>query len=188
MKSIINNLEKVSKWYAIGLVILYSLLIAEFFSTINDLVPINSAIDNKIITVILRISYIVTILSGIIVWIVSAFIFHLTALLFNGRSQFKRFLFVSSYPYIIMSIVIIAGIFLLDGVQISETEDAINVIANNTSFKLAINLLNLSTIPYYLMIVILIHYIYQIKYLYALLSVVIPIASIWGITELFKLI
>jgi hypothetical protein len=189
MKKTIINLEQLPKWYGIGIALLYSVLLAEFFSTLNHITPIS--IDDALgdlFSIVTKISYAVTILSGIIIWIISTFLFHLTALLFNGHSSFKRFLFVSSYPYLIPAIMILASIFILDGVQISDAEEAMTVLINNQSFKLAMNLINYSFIPYYLMIAVLIHYIYQIKYLYALFSVVIPIASIWGITELFKLI
>jgi hypothetical protein len=58
----------------------------------------------------------------------------------------------------------------------------------NSTVQLAINLLKYSVAPYYLIVAVFIRYIYQIKYLYAILSVVIPVIGIWLITELFKLI
>ena len=129
-----------------------------------------------------------TILFGIIVWAVMTFLFHLTALLFDGQAQFKRFLYISAYPYIVPAIMVFAGILLLDGIQIANTEDAAAELVNNASFKLAMNLINLSFIPYYMMIAVLIRYVYNIHFWKAVASVVIPIVSVWGITELFKMV
>ena len=186
MKEIISKILQLSKWYGIGTVIIYSLLIAEYFSTVNQLFLYSES--NNIFIIISRISYIVIILFGVIVWIVSTFLFHLTALLFDGKSSFERLLFVSSYPYIIPATMILVGIFLLDGIQVPNSEDAVAFLIDNKIFKLTAILINYSFIPYYLIISLLIRYIHQIKYLYALLSVIIPVLSIWLITELFRLI
>jgi hypothetical protein len=188
IEQMINFMLKLPKWYGISIVFAYSVLIAEFFSTLNHLLPIINGMDNNIVVIFLRIGYVLTILSGIIVWIITTFLFHLTALLFNGQSQFNRFLYISSYPYIIPAIVILSGIFLLDGIQIDNTEHAVEELMANSSYKLAMNLINYSFIPYYVIVGIFIHYIYNIKLLYALLSVVLPIFAIWVITQLFSLI
>jgi hypothetical protein len=187
MKKIINIIEQLPKWCSIGIMTIYSLLFAEFSSTINHLFPTDNSMSD-LLSVFFKISYGLTIVSGMIVWIIMSFLFHLTALLLNGHSSFGRFLFMSSYPYIISAIAILAGVFILDNIQIADTEERINILVNNQSFKLAMNLLNYSFIPYYILIAIIIHYTYQIKYLYAVLSVAIPVVSVWLITELFKLI
>jgi hypothetical protein len=83
---------------------------------------------------------------------------------------------------------ILVAISLLDDIQIPNTEDALNVLLNNSSFKLSMNLINYSMAPYYLIVGIFIRYIYEIKYVYAFLSIVIPILSIWLISELFKFV
>jgi len=182
MRKFVNIINQLPKWYGIGIVLLYSLLIAEFYSIVIHLTVNNDLIKNNLFIAFSRISYGVTVLSGIVIWLISNFLFHLTALLFNGHAQFKRFLISSSYLYIIPAIMILIGIFLLDGIHINNTVHAVEELMNNPSFKLAINLINISFIPYYAIVGIFIYYIYKIKLLYAILSVVIPIASIWGIT------
>ena len=188
MREIIAKILQVPKWYGIGVILLYSLLVAEFFSSINKLFIQTELVNNDILIIFSRISYVVMILSGVIVWIISTFLFHLTALLFDGKSSFGRFLFVSSYPYLIPVIMIFVGLFLLDEIQIPNSEDTMAFLKDNQTFKLSTTLINYSFIPYYLIIVVLIRYIHQIKYIYALLSVIIPVLSIWLITMLFKLI
>jgi hypothetical protein len=187
MKKIINIIERFAKWYGIGIVIIYSLSFAEFSSTINYLLLTDNSMNN-FLSVFFKINYCISVLSCIVVWIILSFLFHLTALLFNGYSSFGRFLFVSSYPYIIPAIALLAGILIVDDIQFFKTGEEMNVRMNDQSLKFAMNLLNYSFIPYYILITIIIHYIYQIKYLYAALSVTIPVASIWLIIELFKMI
>jgi len=80
---------------------------------------------------------------------------------------------------------VLVGILLLDGVEIPQSEDMVAALVNNTTFKLAMNLINFSFIPYYLIVIVLIRYVHQIKYLYAALSVVIPVVAILLVTQLF---
>jgi hypothetical protein len=186
MHKIISITEHLPKWYGLLIVLVYSILLAEFFSTINHLLPYDASLG-KIFQIITRVNYVFTILSGIIIWLVMALLYHLTALLFDGQSSFGRFLLTTSYPYIIPAIMIVAGIFLLDTVQPPQkAEDAINFLMTDRTFKLAMNLVNYSFIPYYLIVTVFVHYIYQIRYLYAICAVAIPVLSIWGVTELIK--
>ena len=185
IKKTINKIEQLPKWYGIAIVLICSLLLAELFSTINYLVFADDLKDSMISS-FFKISYGVTVLSGIVIWIVSAVLFHLTALLFNGKTLFSRFLFISSYPNIIIVFMILASFLLIDSIQITTTENIMTTLQQNQSFKLAINLVNYSFIPYYIMIIIIIHYVYNIKYLYSILSVIIPASFTWLITEFFK--
>jgi hypothetical protein len=192
MKKIITVFEQMPKWYALGIAVLYGIVLAEFFSTVTHLMPPSGLENTVFYSVLMKIMYGVTALSGIVVLIVSTFLFHLTAMLFNGKAVFKHFLKVAAYPYIVPAIMVLVAIFVLDGVQIFNAEsgqipDAANaaaMILENPQFKLAMWLVNLSFIPYYIMIAIIIHYIHGIKWLFAALSVIIPIASIWGISQL----
>jgi hypothetical protein len=185
MKKMIRLAIQLPKWYGVGIVFVYGLLLAEFVSSVNHLIPIDETWSN-IFEIMARISYWVTILSGVVVWLIMALLFHLTALLFNGQASFGHIARASSYPFIIPAVMILAGVFLLDGIDIPQTEEVINILPNHPRFKLAMGLINYSFIPYYLAVAVFIRYIYQIKYPFAILSVAIPVVSIWAITELFK--
>lgn len=187
MKKIIKSFESLPKWYAVGIILLYSISLAEFFSEINHLALTDNSI-NSIYSVISRIGYVLIILSSFVVWIIMTLLFHLVALLFNGNAIFYKFLITSSYLYIIPTVSAIIGIFILDNTQLSNTKNTMTELMQNDSLKLAMDLINYSFVPYYILIAVLIHHVYRIKYVYAVLSVVIPIASVWGISELFKLI
>jgi hypothetical protein len=144
--------------------------------------------SENIFIIFSRVSFVVTLLSGIIIWVVLSFLFHLTALLFDGKAQFKQLLYSSAYLYFIPSIFLLAGILLMSNVRITETKDLATALTNNATFKLSMQLMNYSFFPYYLVVTIFIKKIYNINYIYSFLSVEIPIAAIWGITELFKLV
>jgi hypothetical protein len=169
------------------LFLIYSILLAEFSSALTHLLPIDES-WNSIFEIFTRINYGIAVLSGLIVWLVTALLFHLTALLFNGQVSFAHITRAISYPFIIPAIMILVGIVLLDGLKIPQTEDITTVLTNHPKIRLVMSMINYSFVLYYLIVVIFIRHIYQIKYLYAILSVAVPLVSIWTITELFKLI
>lgn len=164
---------------------IYSTLTAEFFSTINALLPIEA--DSKdLFMVILHANYILTILFGFVVWLITAFTFYLTAMLFNGQGIFKQFLHASAYPYIVAIIGVVIALSLCDNIDTANHTYTLEELSHNHTLKLAMEIVNYSFIPYYAMIAALIHYILHINYLRAILSVAIPILSVWGVTELIK--
>ena len=187
IRQLVLTLEKIPKWYGIIIILLYCILFAEYISTIFNLVPFDKTIANFHF-MFLKINYFTTLFISIIIWLVLSFLFHLTALLFDGSSSFSRFLFTSSYFLVIQVFVSVICIFALDKIPVLDFENFMYEMQNNSTIQFAKYLINFSFIVYYLIIIILIHYIYQIKYIYAFLSVAIPLLSIWGITELFKLI
>jgi hypothetical protein len=187
MKKVIYLIVQLPRWYGIGVVFVYALLLAEFIVAVSHLLFTGGAWNN-VVEIMSRINYWVTILSGVMVWLIMALLFHLTALLFNGHATFDHITRATSYPFLIPAIMILAGIILLDGLEVSQAENLTNMLTNHPRFILAMNLINYSFVPYYLIVAVFIRHIYQIKYLYAILSVAIPVVSIWTITELFKLI
>jgi hypothetical protein len=187
MKSIVTHIMQLPKWYGIGIVFIYSILFAEFSSTLTHLIPIDESWIS-IFKTLTKIHYGVTILSGFIVWLIMSLLFHLTALLFNGYASFGRMTRITSYPFMIPAIIIPIGIILLDDLKVPQTEDIVVFLSNHPKFKLTMALINYSFVPYYLIVAVFIRHIYQIKYLYAILSIAIPVVSIWAISELFKLI
>lgn len=112
MKRIINTLEKMPKWYGFLTILLYSLLLAEFLITTNHLVNNNNLETDRLFVILARMSYIIIVLSAIVIWLISTFLFHLTAILFNGYAPFKHLLYISSYFYIIPAISVFISIFL----------------------------------------------------------------------------
>lgn len=91
MKRIINTLERMPKWYGFLTILLYSLLLAEFLITTNHLVNNNNLETDRLFVILARMSYIIIVLSAIVIWLISTFLFHLTAILFNGYAPSNIF-------------------------------------------------------------------------------------------------
>lgn len=187
MEKLFIKLESLSKWYGIGVVLIYSILLAEFFSVLNNFVFADECL-NRIISLLLRVNYVATVAAGIVVWIVMSLLFHLTALLFNGYAPFTRFLYTSAYFYLIPAVFILVAIFMLEPLTAGAAVSDINSLQGNPTFKLAMLLVNYSFIPYYLLCIALVYYLYKVRLWYAAASVVIPIFSIWAVSRLFSFV
>ncbi len=185
MRKIVSIIEKLPVWYGLGVIFLYALLFAEFFATFLRLFPYQEVFDS-IFRVILGASYVINILSGFIVWLIYALLFHLMAMLFGGQATFKRLLFASAYPYLISACMVLVAIVLLGEVQPLILGNSEELLIQNPTVQLTMKLLNYSFYPYYLIVAVLIRYIYQINYIYAALSVALPITAIWLVSELVK--
>jgi hypothetical protein len=183
---LIYNLEQLPKYCGWIIMLLYGVLFAEFCSTFNDkyYVAHNISEVSNIIDVFMKISYFVIIFSTIVIWFVSTFLFHIVALLLNGEGKYNLLLITSAYSYIIPVISFIAAIILLDSIELSAQMDFLN----DSKVKILKYLINGAYVPYYITLTVTIKYIYKISYLKSILVILIPIVSIWLITELFKLI
>jgi len=182
-RRVVIEMELIPKWYGIVIVILYSLFLAEFVLAINQLsLPDNT---DEVFIILSKVNYVITILSGIVVWIVSAFIFHLAALLFDGKASFGKFLHTSSFPYAVPTIAFLFGLFFLDSIQISATEEIIPLLQQDITFNRILLGISLSFILYYLILIFIISSLYKIKIIYATFSIIIPSVSIWLISRLF---
>jgi len=188
MKNIVEKIASIPHWYGIAIILVYALLMAEFYSAINDLCIDDDIKVSSIMEVFLGVSYVLTIISSIMVWIILCLIFHLAALLFDGKQAFSKFLFTSSYLYIIPSIALFIVILMIGNLEVEESENMIEKLMDNSRFKLIMSIVNYSFYPFYLLTACIIHHLYNLKWLYAILVVIIPIVSIWGVTELFRLL
>lgn len=180
-------LNTIPHWYSIAIMLVYALLTAEYVFVINDLCIQNMLHISNIVEIFIGVSYILTILSSLSVWVILSLMFHLVALLFDGRQVFVRFLFTSSYLYIIPAVFLIVSIIMLGNMEV-EDSNTVEALMGNDRFRLIMDIVNYSFIPFYVLMACFIHYMYNIKWIYGILSVAIPILSIWGVTELFKLL
>lgn len=187
MENIFIKLEALPKWYGVGIILVYSLLLAELFSGLNEL-AYGEGSFNEIINLLLKANYIATIVAGIVIWIIMSLLFHLMALLFNGYAPFSRFLYASAYFYLIPAVFILAAILMLEPLISGAPGSDISSLQDNPTFKLSMLLVNYSFIPYYLLCIALIYYLYKVRLWYAAASVVIPIFSIWAVSRLFSFI
>jgi hypothetical protein bfra3_00210 len=188
MRKFIESLVQLPKWYGFVVVLTYSTLMAVYMSDINTQYLLHGMEISGILKIFLQLHFVLMILSSIVVWIVFCLLFHLTALLFNGKCRFGQFLKAAAYPYIIPAVFVFIAILMLDNVTITGVDDMVKALLKNERFQLIVKIVNYSFIPYYLIVSWIIHHLYRLKYPYAMLSVAVPIGAIWGVTELFKLI
>lgn len=190
MKQFFEKLENLPKWYAFAIIVAYSLLVAEFFRTLNNLSGIDSSMGagiTDIINTIMKISFVITIFAGVVTWIVMSLLFHLTALLLDGYAVFKRFLLTSAYFYIVPILCIAASIMMLDGVMVPEVPNAAELLAEDPTFKTSMYMVSYSYVPYYALCAMLIHNQYGLKYWKAVVAIIAPIVAVWGISQLLGL-
>lgn len=86
---------------------------------------------------------------------------------------------------------ILVAILLLDHIDLSTVDNVHNleeILTNDIFFNIAIRLINISFVFYYLLVMVIVHHLYRITYLYAILSVLIPFVSIFGVAMLIKMI
>ena len=90
---------RLPKWYGLTIILIYSVMIAEFVKVLNTLFMVGGIEKVALMEKIVQLNYGLTIVSSIIVWILICLLFHLMALLFDGKTTFGSFLIVAAYPY-----------------------------------------------------------------------------------------
>lgn len=188
MNKYVDKIVSLPKWYAYGAVLVYSVLTAEYMSEINRFFLSQGIEVTSLLKFFMQLNYVASILSSISVWVILALLFHLTALLLDGDQKFVKFLLATALVYIIPAVCMFIAIMMMDGVSITDSENTIEELGRNERFQTIQYIVNGSFVPFYILTGCIIHYLYAINWLRALLSVIIPVASIWGCTELFSLI
>lgn len=120
MRQIINVLLRLPKWYGLTIILIYSVMIAEFVKVLNTLFMVGGIEKVALMEKIVQLNYGLTIVSSIIVWILICLLFHLMALLFDGKTTFGSFLIVAAYPYFIPAVILLFAVLLLDGISIKD--------------------------------------------------------------------
>ena len=83
MRQIINVLLRLPKWYGLTIILIYSVMIAEFVKVLNTLFMVGGIEKVALMEKIVQLNYGLTIVSSIIVWILICLLFHLMAFLFD---------------------------------------------------------------------------------------------------------
>lgn len=188
MKNLIEKILGLPKWYGLCVVLIYAALLAEYMSEVNSIFLLQGLEISNVVKIFVRLSYVVAILSSFAVWVVVALLFHFAALLLDGSQKFSKFLMASSFMYIFPAVGIFIAIFLLDGVNVEEGTNVMEELVQNERFRIIQYIVNGSFLPYYVISACIIHYLYKINWIRSFMSVIIPVASIWGVTKLFTLL
>jgi len=188
MKKFVDTILEMPKWIPMAVIACYSLLFAEFVDTLNGFVQLPNKSMISMFQTLSHIHYAVNIVSSILTWIIMTFLFHLMALLFDGNCAFSKYAIVAACPYIIPSIMILVGLFIVTNISITPAANAVSLLEQNHIFFVIRGLINYSYIPYYTFVIIFTRYLYNLKWLYAAICVLMPVLAIWGITEVIKLL
>jgi hypothetical protein len=188
MKKIVEKIVSLPKWYSYSVMFIYSVLVAEYMSEINIFFLKQGIEVTRIVWALMQLSYVATILASIATWIILSLLFHLSALLLNGEQTFGKFLLATAFPYIIPAVCMFIAILMMDGVDVENGEHVLETLMQSNRFQTITWIVNGSFVPFYIIVAFIIHYLYEINWGRSFLSVVIPIASIWGVTELFSLV
>ncbi|WP_149242055.1 YIP1 family protein [Dyadobacter sp. 32] len=165
-------------------VVLYALLQARFFISMMNLKSFG--LEQKALVVFNVVFFLVFVLSAIIVWVILSLVSHWTALLFDGTSDFKSFLFFSGYgfgaiaiTYVVVLFVYMAGI--PKGLPIEQVQQ-------NMLFKNALVVINIGFILYYLWIVYSVYFLHKLSVFKSIASVACPMLLYFILTQLFSYI
>lgn len=188
MKKTVEKIATLPKWYGLCIVLIYAVLTAEYMSDINSFFLKQGIEATSVLKFFLGFSYVTSIFASIAIWVVLALLLHLSALLLNGEQKFGKFLLATSLPYIIPAVCMFVAILMMDGIDVGNGEHVMETLMQSDRFQTITWIVNGSFVPFYIIIACSIHYLYEINWIRSFLSVIIPIASIWGVTELFSLV
>jgi hypothetical protein len=154
-------------------------LVAEYFQLLQEKTT-PAAVDSNNWVI-----YLLTVISAIVVWLFSAFVFHLFALLFGGVSDFGRLLRNNAFAYIIPAISFVSVVVILHGLQMPNAVSVNEFMTQHPTMQLINWLINGSYIIYFVMLVFSIKYLYQLNYIKSIATVATPVAIIYVLSLLF---
>ncbi len=154
-------------WF-FGVVILYSLIMSEYYYHLNTCLILNQVdqlIDNSIFKTFISLSFFLIFLSAIIVWLVSSFIFYLFIVLFDGEIEYTKTIRLSAICYIFPAISFIVSIFILNNVISTNNSLSLNNIDHFNSIN---QIINLGFILYYSVLLFLFRFSTNLSWLKAI--------------------
>lgn len=189
MRNNIENIAKLPKWYGVIIVLICGILAAEQSTFIYEFIKDSFAEVSSMMDVVFKFSYVINILIVFAMWIIGSLMFHITALLLGGNHELKKFLYVSAYPMIILIIALSVSILLTDKITLNcQPEEVEAFLRGNKYFQMSHYVVNVSYVLYLSVIAIIVHFLYNMKWYYAILSVFLPIGAIYGIIEIISIL
>ena len=141
--------------------------------------------NNQIFTLFMSFSFMMTLLSAFVVWLISSFLFHLFAILFGGVANFKEILKFSALCYILPAIIFLIAIVLVESTTFPK-ENLDFFFSSTKSLVLIKWLIYISSSFCFIALIPIIKYLYLISWYRALLSIIIPLGSIYLLGQFFS--
>ena len=189
MRKVIENITKLPKWYGIIIVLMYGIFTAECSTFLCNYIKTSFSEISNIVDVILRFTYLINVLTAFAMWITGCLMFHITALLLGGKQEMLKFLYASAYPVVILIMATSMSILLLDNITLDCKPDEIEFfLQGNEYFQLSKYIVNISYLLYLLIIVVFVHYLYNLKWYNSVFAVFSPVGTIYGIIDIIHII
>lgn len=181
MRKIIVNAGGVSYYLVIVVVFIYGIVIAEYFSDINRRVleiQAKELTENSFFNFFMSFSFVMMVLSAFIIWLVTSLLFHLMAILFDGKFRFKGFIKYSGLLYIFPAIGFLVAYLLSSNVQLPENNIQ-EFLKTDGTFQTMSWIINVSSLVYYILLIPVVRYLYRINWVKATGAIAAPILSIY---------
>jgi len=182
----ILKIDKIPQLWVICVVLIYGLLMAEFFNTLNNKMfyaqPNFS--PNTIFTYIMTFNYAIMIVMSFAIWIVTSFLFHLFATLLSGNAQFKDFQKLTGLAYFVSAIFFLIAIFMIESVEIKQSNTS-SLFKPDPTMIIISWLINIAGFAYYLVVIPITKYLYNINWLKSIGAIAIPMGSIYLLSQFF---
>ncbi len=180
--------EKVSQFWVVCIVLIYGLIISEYYSTLNSRVLEIQDYElrtSSFYTVIMSFSFFTMLIAVFVVWQIFSFMFHLCAILLGGMSSYRNFQKYTGICYFIPALGFLIVYILSERIDLPK--DYISEFLISNKYFIIINwIINICFLLYYILLVPLIKYLYQINWVKAIGAIAIPIGSIYLLGQFFS--
>jgi len=185
MNKIIDS-KRLPLYWSIGIVLVYSLLMSQYFITLNQKIFLNQVqvTNNSILSYLTTINFFMIIGLSFVVWTISSLMFHVFAMLFDGRYSYKKFIKLTGLCYIFPLIGYLMAIILIEKIEFPKNNISF-FIESNRLISLINWIINISSGFAFAFIIPIIKYQYQINWLKSIGSILIPLGSIYVLGQFF---
>ncbi|MCF6297038.1 MAG: hypothetical protein L3J08_03495 [Flavobacteriaceae bacterium] len=180
--------KNISQFWAVGIILIYSLLMAEYFNSVTKEVTSIQGLDtsSSIYLYIASFNYFIVILTSFAVWLISSFLFHMFAILLGDNEvKFKEFIKYTGVIYIFPAIGFAFALYLFEAIKLPK-DNTLEFFKVNKSMIAIGWIINISSSLAFILAVPIIKYLYHINWLKSFGAVVIPIASIYLLGQFFS--
>lgn len=186
MRKVIIKHENISQLWVFGVVLIYGLVLSEYFNNFSKKVIIAQGqfFDSPFFTYIVSFNFFFILLMTFAIWLITTLLFHMFAILMGGESTFKDFQKLTGLCYFFPTIGFLVAYFLFERIQLPK-ENLIEFFESDKSMFVVNWIINGSSWLYCVLLIPIIKYLYQIHWLKAMGAIVVPFGSIYFLGQFF---
>jgi len=181
--------RNISQFWSVSIVLIYSLLMAEYFNSVNKKVIEIQGVDinTTIYSYFATFNYFTVILISFAVWMLSSFMFHLFAYLLDGDIEvdFKNFIKYTGILYVFPAIGFIIALYLFGNIILPKV-NALEFFKTDKTMVVIGWIINFSSSLAFILVIPIAKHLYKINWLKAFGVVIIPIASVYLLGQFFS--